>query len=156
MELSSSLVVCVAVLWAGGAGAQDKEPAETKVSKAALPAAVLKAFKAAYPAAEMKGASKESENGQTFYEIESVDKGTKRDLLFTPEGALVEIEEEIAPGAVPPAVMAAIKARYPQARLTKHEKLTKGQEISYEFEVKGAAVKEFLLAPDGTWLKPKQ
>lgn len=126
-----------------------------QASKAKLPAAVEAAFKKAYPTATIKNSSSEKEDGKVQYEIESVDGKTDRDLVYLADGTLVSIEEAIDLAAVPAPVLAALKARYPKATVTKYEKLTKGTAVSYEMALKGAAVKEAEIAPDGTFINPK-
>lgn len=135
---------------AAPAKAQSPAPAKTK-----LPAAVDAAFKQAYPSATIKNVSSETENGKLQYEIESVDGKTNRDLIYLADGTLVVAEEQIDAASTPAPVLAALKARYPKATITKYEKLTKGTAISYEVILTGAAVKEAELAPDGTFINPK-
>ena len=120
-----------------------------------LPAAVEAAFKKAYPNASIKNSSSEKEDGTLQYEIESVDGKTNRDLVYLADGTLVAAEEAIGVAAVPAPVLAALKARYPNASVTKYEKLTKGTAVSYELALKGAALKEAEIAPDGTFINPK-
>src|SRR5512140_1895314 len=71
---------------------------EKKITEKDLPAAVKSAFHKSYPHATIKGLAKETENGKTYYEIESIDGKLHRDLLYTPEGDAYEIEETISPG----------------------------------------------------------
>jgi len=123
--------------------------------KTKLPAAVEAAFKKAYPNASIKNSSSEKEDGTLQYEIESVDGKTNRDLVYLADGTLVAAEEAIDAAAVPAPVLSALKARYPKATVTKYEKLTKGAAISYEMALKGVAVKEAEIAPDGTFINPK-
>jgi hypothetical protein len=132
-------------------------PAPKSPAKVTLPAAVDAAFKKAYPNATIKNVSKEKENGQDQYEVESVDGVTNRDLIYRPDGTVVEYEERIAAESVPAVVTAAIKARYPKATLGTCEKLFKNGTMNYELSLKGnkpgpGAVE---LTPDGKWVSPK-
>ena len=121
-----------------------------------LPAAVAAAFKKAYPAATIKNASSEKENGTLQWEVESMDGMSRRDLIYLPDGTLVVEELTIDASAVPAPVMTALKARYPKATVSLYEKLTKPSAgVSYEMQIKGAAVKEVEIAPDGTFISPK-
>lgn len=120
-----------------------------------LPAAVAAAFKKAYPTAIIKNASSEKENGTIQWEVESTDGTIRRDVIYLPDGTLVVEEMAIAAAAVPAPVMTALKARYPKAMVTLYEKLTKPSGVSYEMQLKGAAVKECEIAPDGTFISPK-
>jgi hypothetical protein len=153
------IVACVA-LAAPIVLAQTGKPAATPVAKSApaakaadpaakLPAPILTAFRTSYPNATIKGAAKETEDGKTVWEVESIDNGLTRDLIYSPDGTVVEIEEETAMANVPAAVTDAIKVKYPKATITKAEKMTVGQTITYELTLKGAAVASIELTPDG-------
>jgi hypothetical protein len=100
-----------------------------------LPPAVLDSFKAAYPQAVIKGASQETEKGVTYYEIESVDGKTGRDLLYTADGTAVEVEESVAPGTLPPAVLQALAEAYPGYKILKAEELLKGGQKFFELQI---------------------
>jgi hypothetical protein len=57
---------------------------------------------------------------------------------------------------VPAVVLAASKTRYPKAVITLRERLytTKDNSANYEFQLRGAAVAEVVLTPDGKWVLP--
>jgi hypothetical protein len=124
---------------------EEKEEAGEKSEKAeakpavldlkVLPEAVLKAFKAAYPAAEIKGASKEVENGVTQFEVESVDGKLNRDLLYAADGKVLEMEETTAPENLPEPVKATLAKDYPGAKVLKVEILTKGGTKAFEISI---------------------
>jgi hypothetical protein len=134
--VSSALVFASAI---AGAGPQ----------AAPLPAPILAAFQAAYPHATIRSAAEEKENGKVVWEVESTDGGLRRDLLYSPDGTVVEIEEEVPSAQLPEPVTAAVKARYPAARVVKAERVTRGAKVSYELQLAGAAKKEIALTPDG-------
>jgi uncharacterized membrane protein YkoI len=128
---------------------EDEEAEEAGEMKAAagvdlkvLPPAVLTAFQKAYPKAVIKGASKEVEKGVTYYEVESVDGKMNRDLLYAADGKVVEVEEAVAPGALPAAVLKALDKAYPGYKIVKAEELTKdGQKLfELQIQVKGKTV----------------
>lgn len=100
-----------------------------------LPTAVLNAFTAAYPKAVIRGVSKETEKGVTYYEIESVDRKMNRDLLYTADGKAVEVEESIAPGALPPAVIQALDKAYPGYKILKAEEILKDGQKLFELRI---------------------
>jgi len=100
-----------------------------------LPEAVLAAFKAAYPAAEIKGASKEVENGVTQFEVESVDGKLNRDLIYSVDGKVIELEETTAPENLPEAVQKTLAKDYPGAKVLKAEILTKDGAKSFELSI---------------------
>jgi hypothetical protein len=124
---------------------EEKEEAEEKGEKAeakpavldlkVLPEAVLAAFKAAYPKAEIKGASKEVENGVTQFEVESVDGKLNRDLLYAADGKVIEMEETTAPENLPDAVKKTLAANFPGAKVLKAEILTKAGVKSFELSL---------------------
>ena len=103
-----------------------EEGKEGMVDLKILPNAVLSAFKAAYPNAVIRGTSKETEKGTTYYEVESVDGKLNRDLLYTADGKVVEIEESIAATDLPTAVQKTLAKDYPGAKVLKAERMTKG------------------------------
>lgn len=138
-----------------GSATQPKAAPKAAAAKVALPAAIEAAFKKAYPSATIKHVSKEKENGVELYEVESVDGTQPRDLVYKADGTLVEYEEAIAASAVPQAVTAALKARYPTATVTNAEKFFKDGSLSYELALKGAKIKEATLTPEGKWVSPK-
>jgi hypothetical protein len=114
-----------------------------------LPAPILAAFEAAYPHATLKSAAAEKENGKVVWEVESTENGLGRDLLYTPDGTVVEIEEEVPSAQLPAPVTAAVKAQYPAARIVKGEKVTRGATVTYELQLAGAARKSIELTPEG-------
>ena len=148
-------------VWAAPASAVQKAAATKAPAKAAvdpgatLPAAIKTAFSTAYPNATIKHVSKEKEKGQMVYEVESVDAGLTRDLIYKADGTVVSYEEQIEESAVPAAVTAAIKARYPKATVSVREKAFQGGTITYEFVLKGVSVTSIELTPEGKWISPK-
>ena len=140
----------VAGLTAGGVAQTPGKPM--------APAAIDAAFKKAYPNATIKNVMKETLDGKTVYEVESVDNGKGRNIDYSPDGSVVVIEEELTEAEFPPAVAAAIAKRYPKATITLREKLTitKGSVVQYEAELNGAGgVTEAVLTVDGKWVSPK-
>jgi uncharacterized membrane protein YkoI len=126
--ISRAALIALAVsLLAISAVAQEK-----KITAKDVPAAVISAFKTAYPNATIRGYAREKENGKVFYEIESREGTTTRDVLYNPDGTVAEIEESLAASDLPAAVQQAFKAKYPKAVITKAEKTTAGDKVSYE------------------------
>lgn len=121
------------------AEAEEKEEAEqakpAAVDLKILPPAVLAAFMTAYPNAVIKGTSKETQKGVTYYEVESVDGKMNRDLLYTADGKAVEVEVAIVPGALPPAVLQALAKAYPGYEILKAEDLVKGGQKYFELQI---------------------
>jgi uncharacterized membrane protein YkoI len=105
---------------------------EKKITAKDVPAAVISAFKTAYPNATIRGYAREKENGKVFYEIESREGTTTRDVLYNPDGTVAEIEESIAATDLPVEVQQALKEKFPKAVITKVEKTTAGDKVRYE------------------------
>jgi len=132
-------------------------PAKAPAPQTAMPPAIDAAFHKAYPAAVVKNVSKETEDGKTIYEVESVDNGRRRDINYNPDGTVILYEEELRESDVPAVVISAVKTRYPKAVITLFERLYTAKDNSTNFELglKGAPVSEVILTPEGKWVSPK-
>jgi hypothetical protein len=124
---------------------------EEKVSLDKLPAPVKAAIKARFPGAELKGAAKEAEGGETIFEVLLTYKGDKYDVAVEANGEIEEIERAILVDALPSAVVKAIKAKYPKAELEKAEQVTdEDGEVTYEVAVEvGGKDIEVAVTPKG-------
>jgi hypothetical protein len=142
---------------AAKAGDEEKEDQGEKTYKITveLPKAIQDAFKKAYPTATIRGTAKETNNGKTEYEVESLDKGKARDLMYKPDGSVISVEEEINPADLPVPVMAAFKKLYPKATITVAERVTEGAKIQYDLQIKGAKQNEVSFLPDGKVAPPE-
>ncbi len=109
---------------------------EKKITAKQVPAAVISAFKNSYPNATIRGYAQEKEHGKTFYEIESNEGTTQRDILYSADGTVAEMEESIAPTDLPEAAQEAIHKRYPNAVISLAEKTTAGDKVGYEVSAK--------------------
>jgi hypothetical protein len=114
-----------------------------------LPAAVEKAFKAAYPNATIKNVAKEKLAGKDVYEVESLDAGKTRDIIYRPDGVIAILEEQIAAADVPAPVTAAIAKDFPKATVTRYERVVENGVTRYEVQLKGARVASAEYLPDG-------
>ena len=122
-----ALIAGAVSLWAISAVAQER-----KITAKDVPAAVMSAFKTTYPNATIRGYAREKEKGKVFYEIESREGTTTRDVLYNPDGTVAEVEESVAAADLPAEVQQAFKEKYPKATITKAEKTTAGDKVSYE------------------------
>jgi uncharacterized membrane protein YkoI len=120
-----------------------------------LPAPITAAFKKAYPAATIRGTAKETEDGKTVYEVESLDNGKARDLMYNADGTVISIEEEMNAADLPAPVTAALTKLYPKATITVAEKVTEGKTIEYELTLKGAPKSSVAFFPDGKLVPPE-
>ncbi len=127
---------------------------ERKIGRKEVPAAVLAAFGKVYPHARIRGTSTEVEKGTTYYEIESLDGTQVRDILYLADGTAAEIEEVVAPGALPAPVKAAVGKEFAKAGIAKAEKVTKESDVSYEVHVSlGLKKGSILVDPSGKILE---
>ena len=154
MRITRVLTTAIALL-AVGSGAAIAQPgnksAQTKAAaKVVLPPAIETAFKAAYPKATIKNVLKEKLNGKDVYEVESIDAGKTRDIIYRPDGVIALLEEGITVAEVPPAVMAAIAKSFPKATVTRYEKVIQDGVVFYEVQLKGARASEAKFMPDGS------
>jgi len=124
---------------------------EKKITRSQLPAAVQATVTAQSEGATVRGFSKETENGQTYYEAELSVGGHSKDILIDSKGNIVEIEEEIAVDALPAAVRDGLHAKAASGKLVKVESLTKhGKLVAYEAKVIANGKKsEVQVGPDG-------
>ena len=127
---------------------------EKKIPRADLPAAVEKTVAAQSQGATIKGFSQEKENGQTFYEAELMVSGHSKDVLIDPNGAVVEVEEQVAFDSLPAAVKAGLQAKSRKGKIVKVESLTKHDKlVAYEAKVQIDGKKsEIQVGPDGKLL----
>jgi hypothetical protein len=111
-------------------------PGTSLAGQDSLPSAVASAFHQAYPAARVLHVSKERRDGNVAYEIESRDGDTRRDLIYSPAGAVLEIEEQIPVDSVPAVVRAAAERRVAGGTLVGAERVTRGTVILFEVQLR--------------------
>jgi uncharacterized membrane protein YkoI len=142
----ASIITVVAVVMATSAVAQEK-----KIKRSDLPPAVEKTVAAQSAGATVKGFSTEKEKGQTYYEAEMVVNGHSKDILIDTNGAIVEVEEEVAMNALPADVKAGLQAKAGEGKLGKVESITKKDKVvAYEAKVvKDGKKSEIQVGPDG-------
>lgn len=144
-----TIMLSAAVLAAAAAaGAQT----EKKISRKDLPPAVRSSFEKRFPGARVLGTSSEIDKGSTVYEVESEWQGRRHDVTFRTDGALVSDEETIPLQEAPAAVLAALKKEFPKAQVARAEKILEDGQVSYEFQLKGAAKKEAKFSSTGKLL----
>lgn len=134
--------------------------ADEEITLDKAPAAAVKAMKAKYPNAQVVKVEKEDDDGKPVIEFTLKAGERMLEAEFTPEGKFVKEEAEVGEKDVPAAVMAAFKQKYPAARPSKTEKVTKGEgtgaEVKYEFDITdGGKECEVYFSPDGKFLEKK-
>lgn len=146
-------VVCLAVYAAEAA----------KDEQMKLPDAVTAAIKALYPQGEIEEVKQETEDGVMVYEVE-VEQGEKEvELTITPEGTVMEEEQEIEVKDLPAAAQQAVagakvkevskEVNYYTVKDKKLQKLA-SPELSYSVEIeKDGKVTEMEFNADGVLQK---
>ena len=136
---------------AGAACAFGGAAGERKLARNEVPAAVLAAADEQSKGARVRGYSSEMENGHLEYEVDMVVNGHDKDVMFAPDGRVMEVEEAINMDALSPEVQAGLKAKAAAGRITKIESVTKGGKIvAYEALVMTAGKRsEIQVGPDG-------
>ena len=131
---------------------------EKKITRAQLPAAVEKTVARESQGATIKGFATEIENGKRLYELELTVDGHSKDISMDKNGAIVEIEEEVAMDSLPAAVQAGLRKAAGAGTIGKIESLTKrGKLVAYEGHVKtGAKRSEIQVGPNGEKLARPQ
>ncbi len=130
------------------------EEKETKVALKDLPPAAQKAVQNLIKGAELKGLSKEEENGKTVYEVETLKNGKTRNALIDAGGAILEIEESTDLNEIPGPAKIAIEKASAGGKITKVETVTKGGATTYEAAIKKAGKSsEIKLKADGSKIK---
>jgi len=143
---ANAVILIAGLVFAASAGAQER-----KIRRSDLPPAVEKTVAAQSAGATVKGFSKEKEKGQTYYEAEMVVNGRSKDILMDANGAIVEVEEEVAMDALPAEVKAGLQSKAGEGKLVKVETITKKDKlVAYEAQVtKGGKKSEVQVGPDG-------
>lgn len=124
---------------------------EKKIQRADLPPAVEKTVAAQSQGATIKGFSQEVEDGQTLYEAEMTVSGHSKDISIDANGAVVEVEEQVALDSLPAAVKAGLAAKAGAGKIVKVESITKHDKlVAYEAKVQtGTKKSEVQVGPEG-------
>ncbi len=146
------LLLCTTSLFLHGTAAAQEHKQRIKV-----PPAVQKTVDEQSQGAQIRGLSKEVENGQTQYELELTINGHSRDMLIDPNGKILEVEESIPLETLTPAVRAEVEKNIGQAKLLRLESVTKGGALTgYEATISRGGKKSAIgMGPDGK-LTPKE
>jgi hypothetical protein len=130
--------------------------AEHSVPCSTLPDAVQQRSKSLLePGTTVHGCVKDVSAGKTTYEMELITPKGSKDVTFSPQGDVLEIEQQVDAAALPPPVAAAFAKAASGGKLGKVESLTRqGQLIAYESTVvKDGKHRELAFRPDGTPMK---
>ena len=122
------------------------------------PPAVRAAVVKAHPGAQIAACKEETEQGKLQYEVNITTKqGKKMDIDVSPEGTILLTEVPVTGTAVPDAVMKALDAKYPGAKVLEAMKQTAADgKVSYELSFKsGNERNEQTFISDGTLVEEK-
>jgi uncharacterized membrane protein YkoI len=124
---------------------------EKSVKMKDLPAAVQQTVREQSKGAVIRGLAQETENGETNYEVELRVNGHNKDVLISPTGAVVEIEEQVMLSSLPSAAKTAIEQKAGGGKIVMVESLTKNNTVvSYEAHVRRAGKsREIKVSPEG-------
>lgn len=127
------------------------QASERRVKMKDLPEAVRKTVQEQSKGATLRGLAKEVEDSKTYYEAELKVNGHNKDVLIDPNGAVVEIEEQVTLYSLPPEVKATIVKNAGKGRLLSIESITKNNAVvAYEARVnKAGKTSEMKVGPDG-------
>lgn len=123
---------------------------ETEIKRKDVPPVVLSAFGKAYSGAKVLEWEKEIHGGKLFYEAETVDGKVSRNILYSPDGSVAQVEQKIAVGDIPPAVVEAVKRKYPNASIHNAHKVTHADVVEYGLSLNGGEKKKVVVNADGT------
>ncbi len=126
---------------------------EEKIPLDKVPAKVLDAVKAKFKDAEIVGAEKETDKGKVSYEIAIKNKGQKIDLMVSEDGKITAVEATIDVKDVPKVVTEAVLKKYPNAKITSAEEITKDTKVTYEMKISvGEKKLEVVFDPQGKYV----
>lgn len=126
---------------------------EKRITKPDLPDAVQKAVKEQIARATIRGYSTEVENGQREYEVETMVNGHTRDVTFSSDGQVLEVEEQVELANLSSNVRNALQARA-GGNIARIESISKqGKLVAYEAHVHKAGKRyEVQVGPNGELL----
>jgi uncharacterized membrane protein YkoI len=154
----SRWIMPAALLGLSGLSATAALADEKKISVEDLPKVVLKAAKKAFPEAKIVGASKETDEGETIYEVEMKLDGKSIDVEIDDEGEIEVVEKEIEVEDLPRAVIKAAKTKFPGGKIEKVEEVTDEDDVVvYELVIaaKGKST-EVVFSPNGKIQKDEE
>lgn len=129
--------------------------AQKKLTLKDLPAEAQKTITAELKGGEIRSIGKETENGVTQYEVETMLNGKHRDLNVDTKGKLLVVEEETTLDSIPAAAKTAILKKVADGKLHMVELFQRGGTTLYEaaYTTKAGKKHEVLVKADGTETK---
>ena len=96
-----------------------------------VPQAVMDTLHAKFPDMAVKKASTERENGQEIVEVTFSARGGSYEAESTPQGKVLAIDRMVEVRDLPEGVTNAIHQKYPDAKITSAEEVTKNDAVAY-------------------------
>jgi hypothetical protein len=134
---------------------------EGKIPLHRVPKAVLTAAKARFSGAEIKQASKETQDGEQVFVLGMKHNRHNMDATFKVDGTVVLVETDVPAKELPKVVLQAVLQGYPGATVRGAESVNKGPEVKkeadyYQFYLLTAGGRPALVKvdPDGKVLDP--
>lgn len=139
MRIMLRHVVFLAALASAACAHGASHPATQESAGAACPDAVKQSIAAKFADALMTNCKAERQDGRDQFEVKLTSKsGDRFEVDVAPDGTILQTEEAIALNVIPPAVLAAFTAKYPNAKPTRAEKQTRpGKAATYEMAFTG-------------------
>jgi uncharacterized protein YpmB len=110
----------------------EEEHVEKKLGKKDLPAEVLDSLQKNYAKAKIEDIGLITEDDKQFYEIEIKDAQGKRNLIYTGEGKLKEIEQDVHAKDISEAAMKTLRENYPSPKIHDVTRITRGDDVRWE------------------------
>jgi hypothetical protein len=136
---------------------------EEKIPLHRVPRVVINSAKTKFPGAEIKKASKETEDGEPVYALEMKHHRHDVDVTFKVDGTLVLVETAVPGKELPKVVLRAVEHRYPGASFRGADSVATGPEVKkkadyYEFYIMTADQKPVRVKvdPHGKVLYPEE
>jgi hypothetical protein len=121
-----------------------------RVKLADIPAAARTKINAERGRNKLSGLFREVSDGETVFEAEFLERRFARSIKVKEDGTMIEDELEIELSDLPAAVLAAVRAEYPDGEITEVERGEDGVDTFYEVEVElEDSVRELKLSPTG-------
>ena len=142
------------LVWAAAICAAATLAADKPMRLKDMPLVVQKTIRNETKGAKITGTLTEVEDGKTLYEVETLVNGHTRDFLVNEQGAVVEVEEGVSVDSVPGPVKAALEKAASGGKLTKLERVKRGEIVTYEASVlKNGKKTGMELRADGSRIK---
>ena len=115
-----SVAGCVGLLLCTLGAPAVAQQAGTRITERDLPHAVREAFRDAYPEARITGVTRDTRDGKFLYHVQSTEGQTRRDLVYSADGNLLESQESLPPEEIPTAIRETMSANFGSSRIFTH------------------------------------